>query len=1174
MVFLPQASTHSGSGQGYVCDVESGDDKASESGSDLYSGIPSTAIVNHLPTNGHSNPCVALTAPTPPPSTSTTPTSLCNGVGGSSNHSPSPVHHQTLVSSTSTTSTTSTSSTSRPGLSVDALTSTSSSVTVIQSTSPYGCQFSPAKNKRPLSPSSQLVIDTSTCARSLQYSKSLKANHTPSHSNKAVPHLLTSSNLQHIQQQPVDSFYQNGPNNIVQPTPSPKSYPNSHFPYPSPVPAGYPALVRPDPLAVVTSPRTEPPCTNVSQSASLITGPSISPASSQPHLITAAHHPHSVRPQHYISPNYSHKPGCPTPPSTWNPAAAIDSGVKSSQPQTPKGLIETLSAGSSRDTIDRDKLRYKDVGSHSSHSHQSKERERETLRAPISVNSSLSSPSFPAPKPVWSSSPGQLYNPLLHHHSSPLHPPSVPPQTSPIFPALPLAHPPPLLAAGNPSLPSAMFAPPIPPAPPSLAAAPLTTHPVASSQFSADSLIRSQDFLHQDLNNRLLAHRDSGSLALPPAPFVRSSETHQHQHQHQHLHNHMHQHTYSGLSASPLVPPAPPLFDKIPKVFESGVFRPSIVPSYSAAFSSLLPPGPSGASLASSLQGAFQPKSLMEPGQMLVNYRDREKVGGVPPTHKKQGKWCAVHVRVAWEIYHRQQKQSSEPLSGASSKLGKDTKPLEPTHLLPSTRPPDLGPPTPGSLLASVARSVPDGIVHPTSSFLSSSNLVSAMPSFPRPSPYGPQSLLNPLGFSGLGSSMFAPVRDIVPTSQAEWGRLHRTPSSFPSWPKTDMEREKERERELRKEEEKERERRSSTSSHRLPDESRHKELDRPKSRSRSRSPLRNGHGRLDHLVKPESSHYDRRPHSASMLSTSAMKLKEERREEELVSHHIAEREKLERERAERERMERERLERDRLERDRLERDRLERERMEKEKLLQSEREKMIQAVEQRDKYFQNPGYIGLTHFAPGLPPHPGLLDRRVGLMGPPGVSYPFLDRAPVPTTMWSPFDKSVEMQRVEFERERERMAMMSRLASNIPSQLAALEHQERIKEQFIREQQEREYELRRQYLERLPAFSADRLRAADPLTLGGFFPRTLSPMFGPGALAGLKSNSPHIPGVPPALIPSSSSTAATLLSSRSHDNSPSSSSKSKGCSPADSTSDLKDKREGGSSTDPDAHSR
>lgn len=52
---------------------------------------------------------------------------------------------------------------------------------------------------------------------------------------------------------------------------------------------------------------------------------------------------------------------------------------------------------------------------------------------------------------------------------------------------------------------------------------------------------------------------------------------------------------------------------------------------------------------------------------------------------------------------------------------------------------------------------------------------------------------------------MFAPVRDIVPTSQAEWGRLHRTPSSFPSWPKTDMEREKERERELRKEEEKER---------------------------------------------------------------------------------------------------------------------------------------------------------------------------------------------------------------------------------------------------------------------------------------------------------------------------------------------------------------------------------
>ncbi|BFZ04758.1 hypothetical protein BsWGS_07797 [Bradybaena similaris] len=717
-----------------------------------------------------------------------------------------------------------------------------------------------------------------------------------------------------------------------------------------------------------------------------------------------------------------------------------------------------------------------------------------------------------------------------------------------------------------------MFAPPLHPAPPSLSSAPpLQSHPAVSGQFSAESLLRGQDFLHQDLNNRLLAHHDSNSIALPPSPFVRS-ETHQHQHQH--LHNHMHQHTYGGLSTGSLVPPTPPLFDKIPKAFEAGVFRPSfdkipkaleasvfrpnIVPSYSAAFASLLPPGPSGTSLASSLQGAFQPK--------------------------KQGKWCAVHVRVAWEIYHRQQKKLQKDSDGTpgssslSSKSGPDAKPLEPllrpaSHLLPgsgaSVRSSD------SSLLSSVPRGLPDGINHSSSSLLSSAAQLGLSP-FPRPSPYPPASLLNPLGFSGLGSSMFAPVHEMPPpglsSSAHEWNRLHRTPSSFPSWPKSEAEREKdrekERERDLRKEEESYRDRRGPMNHHLSGlEDTRHADSSRPKSRSRSRSPLVNG--RLDHHSKSDLGSYDKRPLSAS---SSGLKLKEERRDDDLslLPHHLAEREKRERER-----LEREKLERDRLERDRMERDRMERERIEKEKLLQSaaaaEREKLIQAVEQREKFLQTSGYF--NSFGAGLPTHPGLLDRRVAFMGHPGTAYPFLDRPPVPASMWSPFDKSAEIaHRLEMERERERLAMMSRLSS-IPSHLAALE-QERLKEQILREQQqEREYDIRRQYLDRLPSFNADRLRAVDPLALGSYFPRTLSPMFGPGGLAGLKSNSPHgIPVAPPPLIHSSSTVAATMLS-RSHDNSPSSSSKSKGCSPADSTSDLKDKRDG-SSADPDAHLR
>ncbi|KAH9524264.1 hypothetical protein Btru_053978, partial [Bulinus truncatus] len=677
---LSDASTHSGSGQGYVCDVESGDDKASESGSDLFSGIPSSGLVNHLPSNGHANPCVALTAPTPPPSTSSTPTSLCNGIGGTSNRSPSPVH-QILVSSAAATTTTSTSSTSRPGLSVDALT-TSTAVTASTLSSsvihpaPYISQFSPlpSKNKRTLSPTSQLVIDTSSCARSLQYSKSLKANHhAHSHvGNKGgVPHpagqLTGNSQLHHIQQQQqqqqqqplqqqtVDNVafnhFQNGSGNLSQQTISPQSHLGGHYPYQTPVPglSGYPSsLARPDPLlnplVLGSSPRVDTGCNTVSQASVLHNAPVSSPASAPSHIISPSlHHHHlhggkpSGHPQHFNSnsaprisspTSYQHKPrvsrtpplsstSSATPSTTWSPASVIEPSAKFSQPLPPKVLVENFStgSGSSKDVSDKDKVRFKDAGIHHSQLYQAKdqrdrEKERDSQRTPITANSSLSSPSFSAPKPVWSSSPSPLYNQLLHHHhhNTALHPlgpqtPSGPPQSSPIFP-LSLAPPPPLLAAGTPSLPTAMFAPPIPPAPPSLASAPLATHPSASSQFSAESLIRNQDFLHQDLNNRLLAHRDSSSVGLPSSQFVRN-ETHQHQHQHQHLHNHMHQHTYSGLSA---VPPAPPLFDKMPKVFESGVFRPSLVPSYSAAFSSLLPPGPSGASLASSLQGAFQPK--------------------------------------------------------------------------------------------------------------------------------------------------------------------------------------------------------------------------------------------------------------------------------------------------------------------------------------------------------------------------------------------------------------------------------------------------------------------------------------------------------------------------------------------------------------------------------------
>ncbi|GFR58910.1 hypothetical protein ElyMa_000043000 [Elysia marginata] len=368
-----------------------------------------------------------------------------------------------------------------------------------------------------------------------------------------------------------------------------------------------------------------------------------------------------------------------------------------------------------------------------------------------------------------------------------------------------------------------------------------------------------------------------------------------------------------------------------------------------------------------------------------------------------------------------------------------------------------------------VGRSLPEGIVHPSSSFLSSSAQLGFSP-FPRP--YHPPSLLNhPLGFSGLGSSMFAPVRDSMPPpAPQDWSRLHRPPSStFPSWPKSeaDREREKEREREIRREEERDRERRSS-GNFRLPgsDDHRHKtepsdSSSRPKSRSRSRSPMRNGRIDPQHGSKLEPNPYDRRYDdkrsivsgssslNSPLSSSASSKLKEERREGDLLSLQ---------------------LDREKMERERLERDRIERERLEKEKILQSaavvaeraEREKLLLAEQQqRDKLLHSAaaGYLGLSPFAAAAAQqqHSASIieqHRRMtaaALMGPPPDSiasslassapgYPFLDpHHRAPSSMWSPFmDKvgpgagalelaAAQHHRLELEREA-RLAMMSRL--------------------------------------------------------------------------------------------------------------------------------------------------
>ncbi|KAB0370478.1 hypothetical protein FD755_018440, partial [Muntiacus reevesi] len=214
---------------------------------------------------------------------------------------------------------------------------------------------------------------------------------------------------------------------------------------------------------------------------------------------------------------------------------------------------------------------------------------------------------------------------------------------------------------------AAMFAaPPTLPPPPALPANSLVIpgHP-------AD-----HELLRQELNARFLVQ----SAPLGPGALLRA-EFHQHQHTHQHTHQH--QHTFAPFPAgpppTPLLPPAaPPPFDKYTPKLDSPYFRHSNVsffppfPPAVPGLPALLPhPGPFG-----SLQGAFQPK-VSDPYRTAIRVSvcvlacglrpgrtpwggpgvpcDRRDLG-VGREETKPGKWCAVHVQIAWQIYHHQQK--------------------------------------------------------------------------------------------------------------------------------------------------------------------------------------------------------------------------------------------------------------------------------------------------------------------------------------------------------------------------------------------------------------------------------------------------------------------------------------------------------------------------------------
>ncbi|XP_078680511.1 autism susceptibility gene 2 protein homolog isoform X5 [Branchiostoma floridae x Branchiostoma belcheri] len=405
--------------------------------------------------------------------------------------------------------------------------------------------------------------------------------------------------------------------------------------------------------------------------------------------------------------------------------------------------------------------------------------------------------------------------------------------------------------------------------------------PLTSSSFSLPGTGpsfgagREQDMLRRELDSRFLASQDRPGPAAGPAaegrgpapvrPFLGlGGEVHQHQHQHMHQHQHTHNHSYHPplpLGGSLVPTPAPHMFDKFPKIDAAPFYRPTLgsqlgIPPYPAGLSPMLPhnAGPFG----SGTHGAFQPKA--------DDARSGFPLGRIPgaplgiskePTPKKTGKWCAVHVHVAWQIYHHQQKAKAEA-QGEGHKpdlLGRP--PGGPNMFNIQHRSHELSCPT--SMLQSAG-----GLPHTPATPFGPAPGPSAHNSFlSPPGPFGMSPFARPnfgplgtsLGFGGLGNGSMFGNRDMpaIPglgNPHDPWNRLHRTPPSFPTPPNpnpwgpsslkpesqtTSLLSEAEREqREKEKQEEREREKDR--------ERKREREREREHERDRSKSPASEHH--------------------------------------------------------------------------------------------------------------------------------------------------------------------------------------------------------------------------------------------------------------------------------------------------------------------------------------------
>ncbi|XP_051279559.1 autism susceptibility gene 2 protein isoform X12 [Dicentrarchus labrax] len=277
-------------------------------------------------------------------------------------------------------------------------------------------------------------------------------------------------------------------------------------------------------------------------------------------------------------------------------------------------------------------------------------------------------------------------------------------------------------------------------------------------------------------------------------------------------------------------------FDKYtPKLDNPFIRHSNFFPSYPPTMPGMPPLLPHSGPF-SSLQGAFQPKAsnpidvAARPGAVphTLLQKDPRITDPFRTSVRKPGKWCAVHVQIAWQIYHHQQKMKQMQLDphklDMNGKLDLFSRPPAPGVFPGFPYPHDLARPLFSSTGSGHPAPSPYGPAPHPSGFLPPSHLAGKYP-FSRSSSFGGLGNLSSSAFGGLGNpslgsnNMFGTKEGPggLPTFGSPhhdtWNRLRRTPPSFPTppqWPKTadaersssanshEREREREREREKR----------------------------------------------------------------------------------------------------------------------------------------------------------------------------------------------------------------------------------------------------------------------------------------------------------------------------------------------------------------------------------------